>query len=40
MADELMALTEDLVSEFQEKLEPIMSNLKKAKLAFDDLSGM
>lgn len=40
ISEELAALAEDLVSDFQKELEPIMANLNKAKATFDDIGGM
>lgn len=37
--DELAALAEDLVSDFQKEMEPIMANLNKARATFDDIGG-
>ncbi|CAD7700910.1 unnamed protein product [Ostreobium quekettii] len=37
---ELAAMAEDLVSEFEETMEPVMSNLNKLKLAFDGLDDL
>ena len=36
---ELDSMVEDLVSGFEEKMEPVMSNLSKLKLTFDSLDG-